>query len=1371
MLQNALGNHLLEKEALLRTETSEEVKANLALELEKGSRYLEKIEKPIKSQSDLDDSLEEWHRLARIRTKLETKNNEHLALWEVLGTDFEVFIDPASLSQAVLALEAISHGEAYQGVLRPSPTLVQESLVHARAQWPHVKNEIASEIEKLDNKDAKNAYLKDIDHEEAGELYADANLEQYEENIGVRIFEKIPKGALEKIQNVLRESQEILLANVSKFLEGRIQEVERQAESLFAKRKGLLEEGKDFENGMGTEDSIRDSIKSSLEYVSREIMSFDSLGVPDAQALNALNGRIQKFQTDADTSIREIESLDSELATYAKNPSKTKNKVIKLDKAIRNFGEKAISPESIQALEQAILWEEKHPGQMDPILHKGQLNAARLLLGNLKNPQTRDEFLEALRNPTSFDALKGEQVLALASHASAVAKPHLENAQLKDAKEAMKAIAVGGTPKQMLDRLENAVGKDHVEYVSHRKFEKEYRKYSQTGYMVYYQQGDFWKVVVDKNRAFGKEGVEFLQAQLAHEMRHLEFENDDRLKNVWADAFLVKLGKANWEAIAQAYVNRFPEKEPPGFKGKGPILPRHWRPKDLLSELYAMGDDLSELPPSVSALVRKGGRLAEFNRNDSIKNAWENSYLTGIKTDAKKRSRWNQICDAFGKSTQSSIVNPKNLSNSDLLAFFYAMDSKDLERNPDLAVKLSEPEVKILGAETGMVKGAKDRDAAGESSGTQEVSKEALADELESLLKIDDKAKGRLQIFEESPYIGHIPGGRAILSKMRNLASDQKSKLKGTEDKSDLEAIKKNIENINNTLGKEDDLDTIRGRLLAVSESLPIVERNPLRRFWKNTSFYSIHDFLSVFEHAKDYLTRWAKKKDGIRKGNLSKMVFDGIHEGLALESSSFISGAWKEAVKDWQERIKSKDAAKLKGYLREQSKLKPPDKAFVQAVINTLVEKGAMNWVNPDLWMCVNNLQSDTYLDPNDEMLYTDPNYLRAKLKKAFGAGPMFNKYAAFNDKDKENTDAHEKSKKQYESVLKSGVIDIGSRLKKLLNESKSEGHTVDAAEYEEMIDSAIHRGVFEPEYAMFYLLAGMATGVLRPNTGLNLVSNYMNEFPVIEFFSSKKSELSRKEMIEKFCIKNFGEDFENNIPGEAFFKFYWTKMVNNVSVQQRMTKASENGGKNWDHDWSRGFAMAANPRAVAKMLKGPSSSAVTVTTQVANMYAGAYQFLDMNSGSEKPTKSAIVQGLGTYFAFETILCGAAFAGEKSYVRKSGIEMDTPPREGGMTRAGEITTGAYEDRLNSMMESVPAIGGLFRIAINKQAAESNPDAHFNECLRYLMENLPAGRRPWAQKTIGKIDDFYSNIGTIVTYLLEPVSEGALASAIHGNLA
>jgi hypothetical protein len=1376
MALNALANSLSLWAKESETELNPKTRLEYKNRVDRGNAYLERINKPIQSPSDLDNALSEWERLSNVILRLESQDAGNTSLIEVLDSDFSAFLDSKTLSQIEIARERVAQADRVEGVLGYSS--MQKLRELARTKWDkEIMGKLPHAISSLSDADTREWYQGKIDEKGADTLqaeWAERNLERVEKEARKTkgYSDRIPHDSVEKIQTLANEANGILLGQMADYLKGKADLVKTEAEILI-KRWGS-------ELAPDTASDVLKRIENARNYADTEIRDFNPTRSTPTESRFELQSKIEDFEVQANASINEIRNLGEALLDYSQHKTETIQLLKNRESLVLTFLKKSAEPNSIDIIQDSLESQRTLEKSIDPTLRDGRYDlGANLIKRDLLDPKA--PWKSKINETADLDGLTGEEILARKSALDLVAEPFVASEKAHAAREAMEIIKRPGTPRQILERLSESVGADHVERVSSKSFEKKYRRYTTTGSMVFYQKGDFWKIIVDESRIDEPNSGDFLKDQLAHELRHLEFESDPRLNEAWKTAFTRQLGTEDWKSIKEAFVSQYPDKTPSDYKGKKTRFSADdWTNDDILSELYAMEPDWSFLPPS----AHKAKRLAEFKLNDETRVKWESALFGQVNAEKWIGVR-EAMRDAFPHRLNAEGIGMGEWDDADALAELYSMTPHDFESHPALQSVLwaaglnqwltgadsqsksyaefsqePEQEARILGAE----KKGKDEEEIVISE--EDLSKSDLERRLNSIIKDIE------EVYEPSPFLSQIPGAVGLLSELKKHAENTKEKLGELDKQKNLKEAHKAIESLTEHL--EAGPKSIKSAIMEISEKEANPRTNPLLKLYDNTYVYSFKDFAAVFENAKEYFGRYFKRQAGIHKGNLSKIIFENVNEGLALSSSSFISTAWKEEIQAWEERLKSKNSSKLYEYLEEQSHNKLPDKSLVVAVVNVLCEKGAMDWKNKDFLICLNNLQTSKKFDvENDKMLFENENYLRDKLKVAMAQPATWNKETAFGDRERTNTSAYDDRKSKAKPVIESAIRLIGPRLKKMLDDKRNSKKTkkpVDPAEYEEMLDLSIENGFSDPEEAMFYLWSGMACGLLKPNTGSKLARHF-SIFPVMDYFNDVGGELTTSEKIEEFVKSKFGNDYKNNNIGSEFREFYWTEMLNNPRIRSRAQQKVPTGGNGWDHDWSKSFAMCGDAEIARTILKGSGGAPITQLTKLPNIYAGIYQFFDQNSEEKLkkiPSKKILVDAIGYYFMWESILCGAAYSKDATYRRGSSVDPSTKPHAGGPAKHPDMNMGQMESGLNTLMKRInPKLTQLFALATDPSGA-ANPDAHLALLKKTLLAAMP-GEATFING-INSLDNFYDRLQTIISKVLDGVSAGDLSAAIRSGL-
>lgn len=185
----------------------------------------------------------------------------------------------------------------------------------------------------------------------------------------------------------------------------------------------------------------------------------------------------------------------------------------------------------------------------------------------------------------NIDELNGSELLNLYTNIKSLNNKYETLNNLLSAKDAINKLKEANNIQEVKDILNDESIKERIETVGAQEFEGKYRKYTTTGDMVVYEQGNEWKIIIKEGALEDEKNVEKLKKQLTHEFMHVVFENDNELKDKTRD-LLVNGDTAQWNAIKETFFKAFPNKEASNKKVG-------WTDDDILSELYAipMGTD------------------------------------------------------------------------------------------------------------------------------------------------------------------------------------------------------------------------------------------------------------------------------------------------------------------------------------------------------------------------------------------------------------------------------------------------------------------------------------------------------------------------------------------------------------------------------------------------------------------------------------------------------------------------------------------------------------------------------------------------------------------------------------------------------------
>jgi hypothetical protein len=1272
-VRNELGNRL---ETLAKRAQLEQDPANKLAEeqrLSAGKAYLERIQMPVHSRSSLEKAIYEWEWLQDRLIDLDSKALDDLTLTEIVDSGFGAFLDEKTYAEAQVAMERMRNADLIAGA--KEPVKLQALNEQAELEWQ------ASDHEQTEDREAfVRLRTKDL------------NLEQGK---GFSQLQRLPPNTLDSIRGMLLEAQQILQGCIADFLFSKLAAVRKKEESLILK----------FGNDFGAESakflerdteingqSIEDQIKNFIGGQNRPSEPLGDLAISAHFKLELLSGKIKELET--------------RLADFTKNPTEFFKTIERNDQSLRQYANR-FGPSSAPMLEAALVAESRIQAKsevIDPDVRNGRLKEAREWTGEVKNPNSEWNKL-IQEKPENAQGWTAEKALSIRDQQEQLLKVLSFQEGAKKATMAIEALGTASSVSEMLKAVETELGKEHVELVSESVFDKKYRRYTVDGFMVFYQKGDAWRVIINKDALrTGKDPVQAkkiadtLKNELTHELRHLEFEKNKEIKGAWKKAFWEDTPA--WNSLKSAFVQDLPTKKPADSTvDKKQYTVGDWSDEDVLSEIYAMQGEWARFPVLWAALSQSG------------------------------------ILEKLGVSKG----NAKD----------YASDDKEVVRGASEGAK------------------AADEERGGAKEGA-DVSIDFVKKEIAAKNKIIDNLK-------ISRYLPYVPGSTDILDAIKGYLARASAHLSGMGESPDQSQVNHIGERVAEA-GK--DLKKVNDELAKAQDKLPNLEVNPLREFWKSTYLLSYADFKTAAEHLKDYMARWRKKVSGINGSFLEMSLFENVPGlyGLELEAGSNLSNTHKEAIENWEKRLKSKDAARLNEIIEEQAEALFPDKHIVRACINILSENGVLNWRNPNLWKFLNKMQTVTYFDVNDPLLFEDWNLLKEKLKKALGEKEVYSNPQTFNKIEKTNSGNWESKVKEHIPGIKKSAIGIGKRLLQL-NEKfdsfkRGKGKNIDSSEYEALIEFAIDNGVYEPEFAMFYLILGMAKGILPPDRGMALIV-HMDKFPMIEWFGYAEAPKTQTQF-QALCGQ-FADEARNGcvnddpvagLKNSKFMKFLWTNVLNHPRMYSRMQQKVKAGGTNFDHDWSRYIASLGDATMARTMLQGSIGKSEMKATQPANMYAGILTWMEMNAKA-KPAdwKSLFVREIAYFGMFESILCGAAYQKKGSFIRGSDLHYDQKPREGDMSFHKEFKLGDYQRKIIDFIKSIdPRLAAFFEHVFNPV----NIEGRFLDIKSDLAQWIPEQTSLLAR--IETIDGVYDNMETIIKALCDKISVSQFEAAMSNRL-
>jgi hypothetical protein len=436
--------------------------------------------------------------------------------------------------------------------------------------------------------------------------------------------------------------------------------------------------------------------------------------------------------------------------------------------------------------------------------------------------------------------------------------------------------------------------------------------------------------------------------------------------------------------------------------------------------------------------------------------------------------------------------------------------------------------------------------------------------------------------------------------------------------------------------------------------------------------------FLSFqdFKHMGEKLVEWAKRRYTRRSdkymGDFGTKLFKDLPGPLATVSNEFErvkEHSEIEEVEQYEKAYTNKDAWMITAIMETTT-----NQDEFKACIKLLCHHGRMRWDNPKLWHQLmvfthGSIQFNTK-DPEAEI--ESGNMLQEKIAKSCG---IIWDYDTYEHWLQENTSKYTSQMQNYKSYADQtaespGNIDAAmATMLSAFKEEKRHGHIpkVDPHKYEELIHYGIEYGKGSPEGKLYFLIQGMACGLLSPDAASRLNSNWINNYPVIDILGTSTDRGNKPTLRD---IREWARlDWDLNKPGAAFHKWWYTDVLHRPRVYQRVSKALVQGISQ-DHDDATGWFGAADVNVIEQCLSQNSQGFRMPPTGVQNASIGMLHYLDnmmefgeedMGLSGETGVNEQFSRLIGAFCVYDGITTSRMYQGSNQYFRWKGEEERVP--------------------------------------------------------------------------------------------------------------
>lgn len=408
-----------------------------------------------------------------------------------------------------------------------------------------------------------------------------------------------------------------------------------------------------------------------------------------------------------------------------------------------------------------------------------------------------------------------------------------------------------------------------------------------------------------------------------------------------------------------------------------------------------------------------------------------------------------------------------------------------------------------------------------------------------------------------------------------------------------------------------------------------------LKDIWWTTQFLSLKDLWNMTKEIVEFVKRKHERRSKGRYGDVGSRLpwvigpeFERVKQAAENEEVN----KYKEAMEHWS-------VEKVKRTLNETG-----SKDIAKACIMTLLHHGEMRWDDHGFWKTLNRLTAH-YTLKGAQLYIPSPEHMPPKkngedmtvaaIDALWGEGQA-------SQWIQENISKYNSNKNNFEYIFKQtendpkGIGGPAGRCRDLLATWRQGGY-VNPQEYEEMIDAAIKYGKMSAEGKMFFIIAGVLARQGNKDSGETLLhldrlgeldSKYLNQFPILDFFTTKhifdptiwneeKKEWgvlrkpNKLSDYERWMQEYFPDDFKKGEPAAQFSRFMWEVIMPNEEVRTRMSKGIRNA-ENMDHDDAHLNIPPLTPTEVDNVTTGPSGQKKYFTNEgYMNAYPGFNHYI----------------------------------------------------------------------------------------------------------------------------------------------------------------
>ncbi|MFA5792496.1 MAG: hypothetical protein WC897_01340 [Candidatus Gracilibacteria bacterium] len=774
-------------------------------------------------------------------------------------------------------------------------------------------------------------------------------------------------------------------------------------------------------------------------------------------------------------------------------------------------------------------------------------------------------------------------------------------------------------------------------------------------------------------------------------------------------------------------------------------------------------DDMDRLEDSFK--VAKEGSNYQYNEERLTQKLEE--------LDRAKKEKIDPIAEAYRKESESIIGEiGKNITKLEACRVTIRADKNMPDEEKERELRKIDGEIESLKKAQKSLNDSKDISKVFNdilySEEPQMVDEEEEVDDPNNPGKKIKRKTGRkvpyeIQLGGEGPKIPLKKGLKAQIALLNQLpfnAEERKRMALGIE-----QALDKACEEINGTE------NFLQEKLVVVREKLNMQSRglSPEQaegKSWKY-SVLAVADFKQFGATISEWATR---RYERVQKGRINEFG----ESAMSFLDNDFIGklgplSSLRQIPAEFDKQVEQAEASEVSHFKEMYGAFEiwhvehiayhtsNPDE--LRACLNLLADDGRLRWDNPKLWAQFNKFQKIIKIPLSKKYNMQNAGTFNSQLRRSIEA--IWDDMDLFNTLKNTNSSSYESkrggfSKQCDELVEAEGGLQ--SHLDKMLSEFKAgkdseDGAKVDPIFYEGIIDYCIQQGKIGAEEKMYYLIQGIASGLLAPDRGSVLCSQRINSYPILDYFGSATSRAARPTLDDLEVIASYDKD--------TFNEWFHTKGMLYAKVTQRVDKTLTQGNK-LDHDDLRAFLGYMSGGTTEAMLKKYGDGYRLPLTGIQNATTAMLFFMDNiaenfgNLDPEGTDRSAeqLQRFVDSFVRFDSILGNRMYEGDKDIFRWDSTSLDASPRAAGdlagmYGRGKEMTC---RKNMNQVQEYIKMLDPEFFGAIFGGKIKGDE----RKWATYLKTEYPDEMTEYLQTAkLDSLDDIYRATGAVIKSILK----------------